>query len=151
MQLMSFVRPLSRFILTHRDGGPVEPEICNFRRAALDAQLGAGLPSPATSSSPASSVPESPAADAADGAAGKDTLVAAAERAAALDAQHLASQQLQEVKHRQYALHQQLDQLKADVSSLLCLMDAALGHGMLRWSLRRSRQQALSNGWRPAH
>lgn len=51
----------------------------------------------------------------ADGAAGHDTLAAAAERAAALDARHLASQQLREVKQRQYALHQELDQLKAHV------------------------------------
>ena len=55
----------------------------------------------------------------ADGAAGQDTLAAAAERAAALDSQHLAGQQLREVKQRQYTLHQELDQLKADVSRLL--------------------------------
>ena len=74
----------------------------------------------------------------ADDAARQDTLVAAVERAAALDAQHLASQQLREVKQRQYTLHQELDQLKADVSRLL------LSCGCCTWSCHFVLQSAAA-------
>lgn len=97
----------------------------------LEAQLKAGSPSPAASPLHPGSSSSSPAPDAADGlhtggASAQAMPASAAERAAALDAATLASQQLREVKQRQYTLHQELDQLKADVSSCLWLAAAAL-------------------------
>ena len=87
-----------------------------FRRAALEAQLGAVAPAPGTSPSPATSPSGSPTPD---DAAAQGTSAAAAQRANEMGALLVASQHLQQVKQRQYILHQELDQLKADVSPLL--------------------------------